>query len=136
VSAVFGLQRLQLFWGFQTMFSLPPQIDHLNHLMNAAQLRHGVISQNIANVNTPEYQRLDVRFEELLAQQMKSGKTSSEAVPKAQVYREQGLNDRPDGNNVDIDREIGQLNRNAMMYQTYTQIMTSQFDLMRRATSR
>jgi len=115
------------------MFPLPPQINHLSQLMNAAQLRHGVISQNLANVNTPGYQRLDVQFEELLAEQLNSGNSAQASLLQPQVVPEQGLNDRGDGNNVDIDREISQLNRNAMLFQTYSQVMSSQFDVMRRA---
>lgn len=118
------------------MFPLPPQIDHLNQLMSAAQLRQGVISQNLANVNTPGYQRLDVQFEDLLAEHLKSETSAGAAVPQPRVVAEQGLNNRSDGNNVDIDREIGQLNRNAMLFQTYSQVMSSQFDLMRRAIGR
>jgi len=118
------------------MSLIPPQMNHLNQLMNAAQLRHGVISQNLANVNTPGYQRLDVQFEELLAAHLKSGESIPGSVPQPQVVPEEGLNNRFDGNNVDIDREISQLNRNAMMYQTYSQLMGSQFDLFRRAVSR
>ncbi|WP_437226282.1 flagellar basal body rod protein FlgB [Planctomicrobium sp. SH661] len=117
------------------MFPLPPQIDHLSQLMGAAQLRHGVISQNLANVNTPGYHRLDVQFEDLLAAHLKGGDKGATDVPRPVVVQEKGLNERSDGNNVDIDREIGQLNRNAMLFQTYSQIMSSQFDLMRRATS-
>lgn len=115
------------------MSLIPPQMNHLNQLMSAAQLRHGVISQNLANVNTPGYQRLDVQFEDLLAAQLKSGNSSSGQLLAPQVVPEAGLNSRFDGNNVDIDREIGQLNRNAMMFQTYSQLMGSQFDLLRRA---
>lgn len=115
------------------MSIIPSQVNQLSQLMGAAQLRHGVISQNLANVNTPGYQRLDVQFEELLADHLKSGACLPGSSPVPQVVREEGLNSRFDGNNVDIDREISQLNRNAMMFQTYSQLMGSQFDLMRRA---
>jgi len=117
------------------MSLIPPQINSLNQLMNAAQLRQSVISQNLANVNTPGYQRLDVQFEELLAEHLRSGKSPPGEGPAPRVVPEKGLNQRADGNNVDVDREISQLNRNAMMYQTYSQLMASQFDLLRRAAS-
>jgi len=117
------------------MSFMPVQINHLNQLMNAAQLRQGVISQNLANVNTPNYQRLDVQFEDLLAEHLRSPDAAAGNLPQPTVVPEAGLNNRADGNNVDVDREIGQLNRNAMMYQTYSQLMASQFDLLRRATS-
>jgi flagellar basal-body rod protein FlgB len=115
------------------MFSLSTQLNHLSKLMDAAELRQQVISHNLANVNTPGYHRLDVDFEEALAEQVKGGSMGSGTVPTPQVHEEKGLPTRPDGNNVDVDREISQLNRNAMMFQTYSQLIVSQFDLMRRA---
>jgi flagellar basal-body rod protein FlgB len=116
------------------MFPIPNRFDHLASLMGATQLRHGVISQNLANVHTPGYHRLDVQFEELLAEHLKGSGSSGER-PQPVVYEQQGLNERPDGNNVDVDREITELNRNAMMFQTYSTLLASQFDLLRRATS-
>lgn len=116
------------------MFPIPQRLDQLAGLMGATQLRHGVISQNLANVHTPGYHRLDVQFEELLTEHLKGEATSGE-MPQPIVYEEQGLNERPDGNNVDVDREITEMNRNAMMFQTYSQLLASQYDLMRRAAS-
>ena len=40
---------------------------------------------------------------------------------------------RADGNNVDIDREMGALNRNALIYQTYAQVLASRLATMRSA---
>ncbi|WP_437187013.1 flagellar basal body rod protein FlgB [Planctomicrobium sp. SH668] len=115
------------------MFPIPPQLSSIHQLMNAAELRQQVISQNLANVNTPGYQRLDVEFEEIYAQHLKEGGEMGTSTIAPRVFQEEGLNTRHDGNNVDVDREIGQLNRNAMLFQTYSQIVASQFDLMRRA---
>lgn len=114
------------------MQSLNPQFDLLGRLINAAETRHRVISNNIANVNTPNYRRLDVSFEEQLAQEMAGG-TSMQAQPE--IVQTQGLVARADGNNVDIDREIGQLNKNAMLQQTWIQLLASEMEQMRLAIS-
>ena len=45
----------------------PAQFDILAQLLDVSELRHRVLSQNIANVNTPGYHRLDVSFEDALA---------------------------------------------------------------------
>jgi flagellar basal-body rod protein FlgB len=115
------------------MFSVSPHLSHLSKLMDAAELRQRVISHNLANVNTPGYRRLDVDFEEALAKQVKAGQSELSSVPEPQIHEEQGLPSRADGNNVDVDREISQLNRNSMMFQTYSQLVASQLELMRRA---
>ncbi|MEJ7590453.1 MAG: hypothetical protein WKF77_02820 [Planctomycetaceae bacterium] len=44
-----------------------------------------------------------------------------------------GLTARADGNNVDIDREMGQLNKNAMLQQTYVQLLSTYLEQMRLA---
>ena len=112
------------------MESLNPHIDLLGRLIGATEMRQRVISNNIANVNTPNYQRIDVDFERQLADEL-NGMTSDRASPS--VVLTKGLTARADGNNVDIDREIGQLNKNAMLQQTYIQLLGSQLERMRLA---
>jgi flagellar basal-body rod protein FlgB len=118
------------------MPSLNSQFDLLGRLIGATEVRHRAISNNIANVNTPHYQRIDVEFEEQLAKEL-SGSTRSKGEStiraKPEMVLSQGLTPRMDGNNVDIDREIGQLNQNAMMQQTYIQLLSTYLDQMRTA---
>ncbi|WP_437205276.1 flagellar basal body rod protein FlgB [Planctomicrobium sp. SH664] len=116
------------------MFGVSPQLGALAKLMDVADLRHHVISQNLANVNTPGYQRLDIDFEKEFSKAIQKGGVEATAGLKPRVIEEAGLAARTDGNNVDVDREIGELNRNALQFQTYSQLLSSQFDLMRRAT--
>ncbi len=111
---------------------LPSQSSQLARLMNAAELRHSVISHNLANVNTPGYRRLEVVFEEAL-QEAGGTSPSGEPAPQPIVREEQGLPVRADGNNVDIDREAVQLDKNALTYQTYSQLLATQLQMMRKA---
>lgn len=118
------------------MTSLNSQFELLGRLIDATEVRHRAISNNIANVNTPNYQRMDVEFEDQLAKELSSstnskGNTTIHAKPE--MVLSQGLIARADGNNVDIDREIGQLNKNAMMQQTYIQLLSTYLDQMRTA---
>lgn len=114
------------------MQSLNPQFDLLGRLITAAETRHRVISNNIANVNTPNYRRLDVSFEEQLAREL-AGNAAGEAQPE--IVQTPGLVARADGNNVDIDREMGQLSKNAMLQQTWIQLLASEMEQMRLAIS-
>lgn len=97
-------------------------------------MRQRVISQNVSNVNTPGYHRCEVRFEEELAQQLQRGgaNTDVDDVPIA-VQETEGLTERTDGNNVDIDMEMGQQTRNVLLYQTYSQILSTKLGMMRSA---
>jgi flagellar basal-body rod protein FlgB len=118
------------------MEPLNSQFDLLGRLIDATEVRHRAISNNIANVNTPNYRRMDVEFEAHLAREL-SGPTgtngSSRMTARPEMVLTPGLTARADGNNVDIDREIGQLNKNAMLQQTYVQLLSTYLEQMRLA---
>jgi flagellar basal-body rod protein FlgB len=109
------------------------QFDLLTRLLDLTSLRHRTIAQNVANVNTPGYHRLDVSFDDNLAKIL-SGQKENAALPgKAKVVEAPGGAAREDGNNVDIDAEMGRLNKNALLYNAYTQILASKIGAMRSA---
>jgi len=108
-----------------------PTIDIGSRAMAAASLRHEVLSNNIANVNTPYFRRSHVRFEDLLKQElglddnplMKVVRTHDRHMPiafrgKARPVIEQDAttNMRLDGNNVDIDIEMAEVAKNQLYY--------------------
>ena len=97
-------------------------------------MRHRVLGQNLANVNTPGYRAQTVSFEEQLAEMIGQDQPEfGELI--AEVGEAQGLPARQDGNNVDIDFEITQLKKNAMLHQALTQIMATKISMMRSAIS-
>lgn len=104
-------------------------IDVLRRVMDAAALRHKVIAQNVANVNTPGYRRLAVEFEDELAREMASpgGAVATPTVVVADAA------DRQDGNTVDLDREMGDLTKNGLLYQAAAQITASRLAALKAA---
>lgn len=112
---------------------MPSQLELLSRMLTVANLRHGVIAGNVANVNTPGYRRLDVAFENVLPEQ--SGQTSAAGAPnqKPKVVEARGGVERADGNNVDIDAELGRLSKNTLLTNAYTQILASRLAAMRSA---
>jgi flagellar basal-body rod protein FlgB len=96
----------------------------LTQVMNAASLRHKVISQNIANVNTPGYHRLEVTFEDEMAKALAHPTAGSAPVVKPHVVIADGP-ERVDGNTVDIDKEMGDLTANSLLFEAAAQIITS-----------
>lgn len=113
------------------MINFQEHIEHIPSLMKAAELRHQVLSQNLANVNTPGYQRLDVDFETHLARIMSGESPGSDFKPR--VIEDNSASVRADGNNVNVDTEIGELGKNAILYQMYTELLNSQFRQMQQA---
>ena len=103
------------------------QLEQLNALMRRSQAAHGVVSANIANVNTPNYHAQEIRFDQALSEAVASGTEQGKLTEIA------GLVARQDGNNVDIDRELANLTKTEIEYQTYSQIVASQLGMYRTA---
>jgi flagellar basal-body rod protein FlgB len=106
------------------------QVDLLARMLDVSDLRHKVLAQNVANVNTPGYRRLDVSFESAFVRALSSGQGLE---VKPQIVQPGGGTERTDGNNVDIDGEMGRLAKNTTLYRTYAQILAVQLAMMRTA---
>ena len=114
------------------MTVIPSQFGLLSQLLDATALRHQVIAQNVANVNTPGYRRLDVSFEAALSGQA-GGQSEASEIAALRVIEGGGGAERPDGNNVDIDAEMGRLNKNTLVYTAASQILAGKIAAMRTA---
>lgn len=108
-------------------------------LMDAAVLRHEAIAANIANADTPGFRRLDVApdFSVQLKAQMAAGKFN----PAAAALQPQLAEDvtarsvRPDGNSIEIERELLALNRNIVEHDFLTEIVSNNLKQLRLAIS-
>ncbi len=110
----------------------PSQFELLRKSLEAVSLRHQVISQNLANVNTPGFRAQEVAFDESLARELAKSQGDLSNV-KMDVRAIEGLDERLDGNNVDIDREVTELNKNELLQATYTQMLATKISMMRSA---
>jgi flagellar basal-body rod protein FlgB len=105
-------------------------------LLDAAALRQEAIASNVANAETPGYRRLDVApaFAEQLKAQMASG-TLSSADPVSPQLTEDATaqSTRPDGNNVEIERELLAMNKNTVEYDYLTQVVSNNLKQLKMA---
>ena len=99
-------------------------VSQLESYLSLTNQRETVISSNMANVDTPGYRTKDVDFQHELARAMAA---PDGATPQASVRDVSGLLERPDGNNVDIDREAMKLSEVQLQYQMGTQLMKDRF---------
>ena len=115
------------------MTLIPSQYRQLATMLDVTSLRQRVTAQNIANINTPAYKRLEVEFDPssaLKADMMNQGVSSSR---EGKVIESAGGSSRVDCNNVDIDLEIHDLNEHSGKYNTFVQILASKITQMRTA---
>lgn len=97
----------------------------IHKALDAAWLRNEVISQNIANVDTPGYKRKTVSFENELRQAMENKSFKKSDVDKIDINVTQdnkSMSMRLDGNNFDIDVEMAELAKNTIKYNALTQL--------------
>ena len=114
--------------------------DYINVLDRAADVswtRESLITNNLANVNTPGYKRQDINFESVLRKALGSSKyvpldtkinemNMDELTPM--VYTDHGnYSYRLDGNNVDIDTENVELASEQIRYEALTTSIDSEF---------
>ena len=110
-------------------------INILEKASVASATRHEVLSNNIANNDTPNYKRQDVSFESVLNGAIHNSSTLDEAVKnidlstlKPNVYTDGGsLSYRLDGNNVDIETENAYLAENQIRYYTLLDSISQEF---------
>lgn len=92
--------------------------------LDVAWVRNQTISENIANVDTPNYKRKTVSFEEQLHQEMSKSDFENSDVKNIDIkVAEENTNFsyRLDGNNVDIDTESVALAENSIRYNALMQ---------------
>ena len=97
-------------------------------LLDAAALRQEAIASNIANSETPGYRRLDVSAD--FAEQLRASSRTGDLARNVDTIRPTLAQDpfarsvRPDGNSVEIEKELLAMNKNAVEYEFLTEIVS------------
>lgn len=112
-------------------------INVMGKTLDATAMRQELINNNIANVNTPNYKRKDIRFElELRNAFARASEDTVDARVKnlnlealtPQTYIDYGeLSYRYDGNNVDINTENAISAENQIKYNGLMDLMNKNF---------
>lgn len=116
-------------------------INVLSKAADAAWTRNEILSNNLANNDTPGYKRKDVTFESYLFEELASGSNSSLRKKvddvdlenlDAKVYTDcSTLSYRLDGNNVDIDTENVELASNQIKYNALLDSIKYEFNMLK-----
>ena len=90
--------------------------------LDASDLRGQTIAQNIANINTPDYKRRIVTFEDTL-------KENSRKAPSIEVKIDSSSEVRSDGNNVDLEVEKVNQAANSLQYNAMITLVNAKLSL-------
>ncbi len=127
-----------------------PKMAYIKQSMDVSMMRHEAISNNISNVNTPNYKKQEVTFEDELAKALDSqsfkgrrtnakhipigASSSGEVKPKLITVKDQSM--RNDGNNVDMDEEMANLSKNTIQYRTLASVLDNELTKINLAITR
>ena len=120
-------------------------VDGLGTGLSKASLRHNVISNNLANFNTPGFKRSDVAMDTGFSRELtkiqnpRLSRTSARHLPGMEransaqfsVVQDNSTTMRNDGNNVDPDREQVLLLENQLYYESLTSAVTRKLGQLR-----
>lgn len=115
-------------------------VNVLNKAADAAFYRNEILSNNIANVDTPGYKRKDLQFEVHLNRAIENAGKESDSLTKkisnidlseakmVAYVDNSNLSYRLDDNNVDIATEEVELATNQLVYNSLVDSMTHEFN--------
>lgn len=104
-------------------------------LLDAAVLRQQAIAANIANAETPGYRRLDIApdFDAQLKSTLAAGRPIDASLRPKLAEDTAASSVRPDGNTVEVERELFALNRNAVEHEFLSEIVSNSIKQLRMA---
>ncbi len=97
----------------------------LERYMDLLSSRQKLVASNIANADTPGYKTQDVDFQFEFMSLVKG--------QQPEVIEAQGLKEKPDGNNVNIDREARLLAENQMRFNLAATLVRGQLKAVQSA---
>jgi flagellar basal-body rod protein FlgB len=108
----------------------------LQDLLSWTSKRQQALGSNVANLDTPGYRAQDYSFEQELASSIVMTSTSPRHITPIQESSSARVFDvdsreKPNGNNVDIDRELTEITKNGVQYLTLVQYLNQKIRTLR-----
>jgi flagellar basal-body rod protein FlgB len=102
-------------------------VDIIGAGIKAEGLRQKAISNNVANLQTPGYRRVDVSFQELLSKALNSSNSADLSEVEAQIYQPQGTKVNSNGNDVSLEMEVGEMVKNSLRHKAYIRLLQKKY---------
>ena len=98
-------------------------LDLLETGAKAEGLRQRALASNLANMETPGYRRLDVKFEELLAKELESSGQLDLDEINPEIFEPRQTAVKANGNDISFEVEVGEMVKNSLRHKTYMRLM-------------
>lgn len=110
-------------------------IELMSKVMDVTTLRHKVLADNLANANTPNFIRSDLDFQSQLTRAIDSNDQSQLQGVTAVIQKDNMSPISPDGNNVSVQKEMGGMMENQLLYNFSARVIHAKFNGLRKAIS-
>ena len=110
-------------------------IDFIDSGIKAETLRQRLIASNIANLQTPGYRRLDIKFKELLAKAMDSSGSIDFDDLNTQIYQPKQTPLQSNGNDVNLEMEVGEMVKNSLRHKAFLRLLGKKYKQIELAIS-
>ena len=101
--------------------------------LRAESMRQKAIANNMANLRTPGYRRLGVKFEELLEKAISSGSKLDLKELEPELYQPKNTAVKSDGNDVNLEAEIGELVKNSLRHKAMIRLLYKKYSQIEQA---
>jgi flagellar basal-body rod protein FlgB len=99
--------------------------SNLERYLDLLSARQKLVASNVANADTPGYRTQDIDFQFEFASLVKGQSPQTITAP--------GLKQKPDGNNVDLDREARMLAENAVRFNVASTLLRGKLKMVQQA---
>ncbi len=110
-------------------------LDALAKSMTLRLKRHAAIASNIANADTPGYRPREVDFESELQKAVETKSPMKIDRVQGDVFISDDGLPRPDGNSVNLDKQMANLSENALIYNATAQFIGRKMSMIKSVLS-
>ncbi|MGA8531946.1 MAG: flagellar biosynthesis protein FlgB [Acidobacteriaceae bacterium] len=104
-----------------------PVADAVGRYLDLSSLELKLTAQNMANVDTPGYRTVGFDFAAEMSRSLQQQSAGSNNVPAPGIGPVDGLLERPDGNNVSMDREGLKMAESQLQFRTGVELLRNEF---------
>jgi flagellar basal-body rod protein FlgB len=108
-------------------------VDIIEAGLRAESLRQRAIGSNVANLETPGYRRVDVRFEELLAKALGSSGGVDLSEIEGEIYQPKNTPVKSNGNDVSLEVEVGEMVKNTLRHKALILVLQKKYEQIQSA---
>lgn len=122
-------------------------VAFLHHALDYRSAKHGVITSNLANIDTPGYRPQELTFDQELRRAVDNEgislrKTNEKHFPQSgkDLFSGKGSHaletqeaERDESNQLNIDKEMAKMVQNNLLYETSAKLLSKKLDILKAA---